>query len=208
MSNVANKQRIADETLSAIKLDTVLAQKTGVSAVSKPNSYDKTAVITVKKVGLIGGVQTLIKNNTKINAGVSSFDDKWLPKGETMIINGITVLGSASDDSAVDPANAVFGIANNLIEPALRSAIFRVVQGGVKYEAPIERIAPVGTPTSGEDIYVPLVKPILLLPETPFNFEIEAALGATPLAGTPGYLKFLFDVTIISTNNVRQGSAC
>lgn len=200
MTKVANAVRIADSTLMAIKSDAVLAQKSGVSDVIKPDSYDKTAVLIVKKAGLIGGVKNLIDNNTKIDAGVSSFDNKWLPKGETWIINAIRISGSNDTTATVSPANATFIRSN--VEPAIQSASFKVIQGKTLLDVPVRRLVNSGVATSTDDEFKALTKGITLLPETPFNFTIEAASDATPV--TDGYLLIEMDVTVISTNNARQ----
>ncbi len=200
MSNVSNAARIADTTLVALKADAVLATKTGVAEVNKPNSYDKTAVLIVKKSGLIGGVKNLIDNNTKIDAGVSSFDNKWLPKGETWIINAISIAGSDDTSATVKPANATFS--NLKVEASIQSAKFQVVQGKTLLDVPVRRLVNSGVSSSNEDNLKPLTKGITLLPETPFNFTIEAASDATPVAD--GYLMLMMDVTVISTNDARQ----
>jgi len=82
MRNVENAVRVAETTLQAIRLDQSISAKTGVARVAKPDSYDKTASLIVDKKGLLGGIKNLIDNNTRIDAGISSFDNKWLPKGE------------------------------------------------------------------------------------------------------------------------------
>lgn len=200
MTKIANAARISDNTLQAIKADAVLSVKTGVADVLKPESYDKTVCLIVKKAGLIGGVKNLIDNNTKIDAGVSSFDNKWLPKGETMIFNAIRILGSADTTATVKPANATF--TRTAVEPAIQSATFKIIQGKTMLDVPVRRLVNNGVGSSAEDDFFPLNKGITLLPETPFNFTIEAASDATPV--TDGYLLIEADVTVISTNNARQ----
>jgi len=202
MSRINNSVRIASETLQAIKLDTAIATKTGIAQVVRPDSYDKVASLIVQKNGLLGGVRSLIDNNTKIDAGVSSFDNKYLQKGETWIINGLRVLGSDDDPASVKPGDAIFH--NRRIDPAIQSALFKIVQGKTLLDMPIRRFFDFGD--NSQDYFVPLVKAVTLLPETPFNFTIEAATNST-LAIKNGYLLFEFDVTVILTNAVRQ-NAC
>jgi len=203
MSRINNSVRIASETLQAIKSDAVIASKTGVAQVLRPDSYDKTASLIVNKAGILGGIKNLIDNNTKIDAGICSFDNKWLPKGETWIINGIRVLGSADDPANIKPGNASFDSSH--VDTAFQSSLFKIVQGKTLLDMPIRRFVDFGG-NHNQDYFVPLVKAVTLLPETPFNFNIEAASNVN-LSVKEGYLLFEFDVTVILTNAVRQ-NAC
>jgi len=200
MRNVANASAIARETLQAIKLDQAIAIKTGVADVVKPDSYEKTASLIVQTQGLLGGIKNLIDNNTRIDAGVCSFDNKWLPKGETWIMNAIRVLGSVDDPATTKPGNATFN--NRSVDPAFHSSLFKIVQGKTLLDMPIRRFMDVDNNRS--DSFLPLAKAVTLLPETPFNFTIEASQNAD-LSVKNGYLLFEFDVTVIITNTIRQG---
>jgi|GEM_PF-1722459 len=204
MRNVANASLIARETLQAIKLDHAIAAKTGIDNVDKPDSYEKTATLIVEKQGILGGIKNLIDNNTRIDAGVSSFDNKWLPKGETWIINAIRILGSDDDPANVKPGNAYFH-GKVIIDPAFQSSLFKIIQGKTLLDMPIRRFIDVDS--NRRDSFLPLAKAVTLLPETPFNFTIEAPQNAS-LAVKNGYLLFEFDITVIVTNTIRQTNVC
>jgi len=201
MRNVANASAIARETIQAIKLDNAIAVKTGIANVTKPDSYEKTATLIVRKHGLLGGIKNLIDNNTRIDAGICSFDNKWLPKGETWIMNAIRILGSDEDPATVKPGNATFS--SRSIDPAFQSSLFKIVQGKTLLDMPIRRFMDVDN--NRRDSFLPLAKAVTLLPETPFNFTIEAPQDAV-LSVKDGYLLFEFDITVIITNTIRQGA--
>lgn len=168
---------------------------------------NETYYLITKKAGLVsgGGVTSLITNQTKIEPGVSSFDHMPLPQGKTLIINAIRIKGSTDTTASVKPANAKFVNSETAIENSLRNSDFIIRQDGDLFRVPIRRISSTVESQDVDYDFMQLVKPITLLPNVPFSFNIESALDATPV--TDGYLLVEFDVTVTESGVMNSRRA-